>query len=206
MEPARQRQRDLLVADLALGETTAEEERQNRAAGIRRLWGPKDAAQTVTDAILSAQTVWLAARGATIGAGEALALIALHFLKVCHRHRPPHKMRPARREVLLRHGGLCAVPGCSCPAKHVHHITFRSRGGTKDVTNEVALCAGHHVHGIHRGYLAVTGLPGERLIWRLGTAGGAEPLEEWVTEGDDDVRRTDVPRATVSSAEVCAGV
>ncbi|MHC4134536.1 MAG: HNH endonuclease [Planctomycetota bacterium] len=182
-------------------ETTEEEERQNRAAGIRRLWGPKDAAHTVTDAILSAQAVGSAVLGEAVGAGKALALIALHFVTVCSRHRSPRKMQRARREVLLRHGGICAVPGCSCPARHVHHITFRSQGGTDDVTNEVALCAAHHLHGIHRGYLAVTGLAGERLIWRLGTAAGAAPLEEWVTEGNDDVRR-----AKGSRAEACAGV
>jgi len=183
-------------------ETTAEEERQNRAAGVRRLWGPKDAAQTVADAILSAQTVWLAAMGASVDAGTALALIARHFLTVYHRHRPPHKMRPARREVLMRHGGLCAVPGCSCPARQVHHITFRSQGGTKDIWNEVALCAPHHLHGVHRGYLVVKGNAGDRLIWRLGIAGGAEPLEEWVTEGDDDVRRAEESRAEVCAAGV----
>jgi hypothetical protein len=78
-------------------ETTAEEERQNRAAGIRRLWGPKDAALTVADAIHSAQALWLAAMGASIGEGEALAMIAHYFLEVCHQHRPPRKMPAAPR-------------------------------------------------------------------------------------------------------------
>jgi hypothetical protein len=176
-------------------ETTAEEDRQNRAAGIRRLWGPKDAALTVVDAIHSAQAVWLAAMGAPIGKGEALAVIAHYFLKVCHQHRPPRKMPAARREVLMRHGGLCAVPGCSCPAKQIHHIRFRSRGGTKDVWNEVALCTKHHLRGIHQGYLMVEGVAGERLLWRFGITGGAEPTEEWVTAGDDDVRRAEPARA-----------
>ncbi|MHC4547874.1 MAG: HNH endonuclease, partial [Planctomycetota bacterium] len=93
-----------------------------------------------------------------------------------------------RRQVLMRHGGLCAVPGCSRPAEHVHHVTFRSRGGSHDPANEVAVCAVHHLRGIHRGYLTVAGRAGERLVWRLGTS-EAVPLEEWVTEGDDDVRR-----------------
>ncbi len=46
----------------------------------------------------------------------------------------------------------------------------------------------HHLHGIHLGYPEVTGRAGERLHWRFGP-GDAVPLEEWITCGDDDVRR-----------------
>jgi len=80
------------------------------------------------------------------------------------------------------------VPGCSRPAQHVHHITYRSRGGKDDAANEVALCAAHHLHGVHRGYLAVAGRAGERLLWRLGR-GDRAPGGVWITRGDDDVRR-----------------
>lgn len=192
-------------------EATEDEERQNRAAGVRRLWGPKDAVLTVTDAILSAQTLWMKTMGSSIEGGTALAMVALYFLKVCHLHRPPRRMPRARKEVLMRHGGLCAVPGCSCPAKQVHHIKFRARGGTRQVWNEVALCAAHHLRGVHRGYLVVEGVAGERLIWRLGTTAGTDPLEEWVTRGDDDVRRPEKPQPSAARAgplhdEVCAEV
>jgi hypothetical protein len=90
----------------------------------------------------------------------------------------------------MRKAGLCAAPGCSRAACHLHHIVFRSRGGTDDPRNLVGLCAVHHLHGIHLGYLEVTGLAGERLHWKLGT-GESVPLEEWITLGDDDVRRAD---------------
>ncbi|MHC4550856.1 MAG: HNH endonuclease [Planctomycetota bacterium] len=169
-------------------ESTAREELRNRAAGVRRLWGPQDAAQTVVDAITSAQAWSKTARGEDIDAGEALAVVADHFVAVWTEHLPRRRMPKERRQVLMRHGGLCAVPGCSRPAEHVHHVTFRSRGGSDDPANEVAVCAVHHLHGIHRGYLTVAGRAGERLVWRLGTS-EAVPLEEWVTEGDDDVRR-----------------
>ena len=87
-----------------------------------------------------------------------------------------------------RKGGLCAVPGCSRAAVHVHHLVFRSRGGGDEVWNGVALCAVHHLHGVHLGYLEVTGRAGERLFWRFAT-GEAFPTEEWETHGEDDVRR-----------------
>ena len=167
--------------------STEREDRRNRAAGVRRLWGPKDATRTMVDAIASAQA-WSAGRGSVIDAGEALAVVADHFVAVWehHRKRPPLELR--RKKILMRHGGLCAVPGCSRDAGHIHHIKFRSQGGTDEETNCVGLCAAHHLHGIHRGYLTVAGRAGERLVWDLGTR-EAVPLEVWITEGNDEVRR-----------------
>jgi len=95
------------------------------------------------------------------------------------------------------------VPGCSRPAHHVHHVVFRSRGGAEAAWNEVGICPAHHLHGIHLGWLEVTGRAGERLHWRFGPR-DAVPLEEWITFGDDDVRRPDggdgegVPSGTAS--------
>jgi hypothetical protein len=121
-------------------ESTEEEDRRNRAAGVRRLWGPRDAVQTVTDAIMSAQAAWVGAHGESPDAGQALALVAAYFLEVREEHRPVRSMPRARREVLMRHGGFCAVPGCTRDARHVHHITFRSRGGSDEVWAKTPLC------------------------------------------------------------------
>ena len=170
-------------------ESTAEEDRQNRAAGVRRLWGPTDAARTVVDAISCAQALVERLCGVPIGAGEALALVADHFADVWGRHATcPPKVPRQRREVLARTDGLCSVPGCSRPAAHVHHIVFRSQGGKKEIGNEIGICNPHHLHGIHRGYLTVRGRAGEVLVWEFG-AGRAVPLETWITKGGDDVRR-----------------
>jgi hypothetical protein len=32
----------------------------------------------------------------------------------------------------------------------------------------VSLCAGHHLHGIHRGYIRVSGRAPDGLAWELG--------------------------------------
>ncbi|MFQ5845429.1 MAG: hypothetical protein ACE5JG_10635, partial [Planctomycetota bacterium] len=104
-------------------QSTEDEERRNRAAGVRRLWGPKDAAQTVAEAILSARALWQA-RGEVIGSGEALAVVADHFVEVWSQHLKRRWTGRDRREVLMRHRGLCAVPGCSRPATHEHHVRF----------------------------------------------------------------------------------
>ena len=122
--------------------------------------------------------------GRRIDAGEALVEIAAHFTKTW----PAHLLRKvcrSRAQVLNRNGGKCQVPGCSLPARHVHHIRYRSHGGTNDPWNEVALCVAHHLHGIHEGRLSVTGRAGERLEWRFSDG------EIWITLGDNDVRRAD---------------
>jgi hypothetical protein len=65
----------------------------------------------------------------------------------------------------------------------VHHIRYRSHGGSEAPWNKVRLCVPHHLRGVHMGYLKVEGRAGERLVWRFGNG------EIWVTNGDDNVRR-----------------
>ncbi|MFI5401996.1 MAG: HNH endonuclease [Planctomycetota bacterium] len=164
-------------------EATAREDQRNRAKGLRRLWAPKDVMRTVVAAILSARA-WSKAEGRPIDAGEALAIIADHFVEEWSKLRGKPRAK-VRQEVLGRNRGLCQVPGCSLPGRHVHHIRYRSRGGTDDPSNEALLCIPHHLRGIHMGYLKVEGRAGERLIWRFGNG------EIWETEGDENVRRGD---------------
>jgi hypothetical protein len=170
-------------------EGTQEEDRRSRALGVRRLWGPKDAMETVARAIAGVQGR-AEAEGERIEAGEALARMADHFAEVWgeEARRGRRGMPAARRRVLERHGGLCAVPGCSRAAEHVHHVTFLSRGGSDEETNVTPLCAVHHLRGVHQGYLEVDGQAGVRLVWKFGME-EREPLEIWETVGDDDVRR-----------------
>jgi len=160
-------------------ETTKREDRQNREAGRRRLWGPREVMRLVASAIAGAQALWREATSEKLDDGAALAVIADHFVKVWKKSRP--KMSRKRREIFMRHGGLCAVPGCSRQAKHGHHMDFRSHGGSDAVWNIIALCAAHHLQAVHRGRLDVTGKAGERVIWRFGTE------EVFLTEDDDDV-------------------
>jgi hypothetical protein len=162
-------------------EAQEREDRRNRAAGIRRLWAPRDVMTTVKAAIAAARRK-ARGEGREIGVGEALAEIAEHFLEAWPAERL-RKMSRSRRQVLSRNGGTCEVPGCSLPGRHDHHIRYRSRGGTDDTWNRVRLCVAHHLRGIHDGHLTVEGRAGERLIWHFGTG------ETFVTLGDNDVRR-----------------
>jgi hypothetical protein len=83
----------------------------------------------------------------------------------------------ARHRVLARDGWRCAVPGCSSMQNlHDHHIRFRSAGGSDALENRAALCAFHHLRGVHAGRLRCTGRAPGGLTWHLGVRPGATPL------------------------------
>jgi 5-methylcytosine-specific restriction endonuclease McrA len=80
------------------------------------------------------------------------------------------------RRVLERDRFLCQVPGCSRAADHAHHIAYRSRGGSDDLTNLTSLCAVHHLQGIHMGRIRVSGAAPDRLRWEVRTPEGWVPM------------------------------
>jgi hypothetical protein len=107
-----------------------------------------------------------AAAGTWLPSDEGLERMAEHFTntweKALAERSSPHK------KVLARDGGLCQVPGCSRAAAHAHHIVHRSQGGGDDLSNMIALCASHHLHGVHRGWIHVRGQAPDALVWKLG--------------------------------------
>jgi len=175
-------------------ETEAAEEAQNRRAGRRRIWGERDGMETIRMAIACAKAV-AAAKGEVIDDAEALARLADHFVEVWgeHAERRRREIGAERLEVLERTEGLCAVPGCSRPAEHEHHVRFRSRGGGEEAANRIGVCDPCHLAGIHGGSITVTGRAGERLEWRF-TRSGRDDEEVWVTTGDNEVGRVCSPR------------
>jgi hypothetical protein len=69
------------------------------------------------------------------------------------------------RLVLQRAEYRCEVPGCRS-SKHltIHHIVFRSHGGTHHVWNLIVLCDGHH-RLLHDGFLRITGRAPDNLLF-----------------------------------------
>ena len=167
-------------------ESTEKEDRKNRALGIRRLWGPKDAMETVAMAITTAKR-YSAEQEEDIDAEEALEAMSQLFVSVWTVHLEGRSTSKKRERVIRRTGGVCAVPTCQRPVEHLHHIKFRSQDGGHGETNLVGLCEQCHQRGVHRGKIVVTGKAGDLLIWKLGSVNGS-PVEVWVTRGDDDVR------------------
>ncbi|MGA8891083.1 MAG: HNH endonuclease signature motif containing protein [Anaeromyxobacteraceae bacterium] len=97
---------------------------------------------------------------------ECLSRLCDHFLRAWEGLR--ERRRTPQRRAIERDGGLCQVPGCSRAAVHAHHVTWRSRGGGDEEENLVSLCAGHHLHGVHRGYVRVSGQAPDGLRWEIG--------------------------------------
>jgi hypothetical protein len=109
------------------------------------------------------------AEGRRLSDSDCLERVAAHFLEAWGA-LPPVKRTPQRR-ALLRDGHRCQVPGCSRAAVHAHHIVYRAHGGSDGPDNLVSLCAAHHLHGVHRGWVRVRGVAPDGLTWELGERG-----------------------------------
>ena len=62
------------------------------------------------------------------------------------------------------------------------HVVYRSRGGLSTQDNRVAICAAHHLHGIHGFRIKVDGLAPHDLTWQIGMRTGRPSL--FRTHGD----------------------
>ncbi|HEX9639124.1 MAG TPA: hypothetical protein VGB99_16445, partial [Acidobacteriota bacterium] len=100
---------------------------------------------------------------------EAFELLIDDFVAT---HSPLEK-RVSR--VLARDGHRCQVPCCTRAVVEVHHIRFKSAGGSSRSNNLVCLCPFHHAHGIHKGLITLRGAAPDRLRWAFRLAPGAEP-------------------------------
>ncbi len=140
-------------------------EARKRAPEDLHLAMPSRVAGLLRSACGAAQEVAKHKTGLWTPPGECLVRVADHFIdtwkEVLRERSTPQK------RALARDKGFCQVPGCSRAAVHAHHLTFRSAGGTDEPENLVSLCAAHHLHGIHAGYLRVTGLAPDRLTWAV---------------------------------------
>jgi hypothetical protein len=146
-------------------EVEAEEEAQACARGDFALRLPRRVNALLMQAFRAARRgsrTWLTPE-------RCLVRLAEHFIETWGAE-PRGRSTPGRRAV-ERDGGHCQVPGCSRAAAHAHHVRFRSRGGKDEAGNLVALCAAHHLHGVHRGWVRVSGRAPDALRWELGERG-----------------------------------
>jgi 5-methylcytosine-specific restriction endonuclease McrA len=159
-------------------EVLAGDEAREHAAGVLRLTVPTEIAGIfagVSEALRVHLRRWLSP-------SECLSLISRNFLA---RWGTEARRRLQRMgKVLRRDRAMCQVPGCSRGAEDRHHIVPRSRGGDDDPGNLISLCKVHHLHGVHAGYVLVTGrvpalrwVVGEREVAAELARRGGDPLE-----------------------------
>jgi hypothetical protein len=85
--------------------------------------------------------------------------------------------------IFERDAWRCRVPGCSSRRNlQVHHVVFRSQGGTDEDANLAVLCAAHHLQGIHRGRLRCHALPDGLLAWEFAPDSTTGPLARFVED------------------------
>jgi hypothetical protein len=121
-------------------------------AGLKELWGV--AAQFYRERCDATGT-------APCLAGFVEALLGTFIDTWCNAHSvgaihelPLH----IRNRILARDGYRCQVPGCSCRRfLEVHHIIYRSHGGSNDGDNLITLCGFHHRQCLHNGYIIIKG-------------------------------------------------
>jgi hypothetical protein len=107
---------------------------------------------------------WQARDGIVCSQTQALILLFLHVLGEWLKKDPKLRVDP----VFIREDYRCQVPGCSARANlHDHHARWRSRGGTNDLWNRVAVCAWHHAQ-LHEGKMTLTGRADGVLYWKIG--------------------------------------
>ncbi len=80
------------------------------------------------------------------------------------------RRRTAEFNILARDGFQCTSPRCNARTNlNVHHIDFRSQGGSDDPSNLTTLCAACHLQGVHtRATIAVGGMAPHDLRWSYG--------------------------------------
>ncbi len=73
------------------------------------------------------------------------------------------------------------MPACASRRNlHDHHLRFRSRGGGGERENRIAVCAWHHLRGLHGGVVRARGVAPAAVRWELGLRPGRPPLLSFV--------------------------
>ncbi|MHC9539747.1 MAG: HNH endonuclease [Vulcanimicrobiota bacterium] len=86
--------------------------------------------------------------------------------------------------ILKRDRFRCQVPGCNCRRNlHIHHIIWRSKGGTDDPANLIVLCTKHHLRLLHNLLtLRIEGTAPHHLTFTFGprSQGDEKPFLKYV--------------------------
>ena len=159
-----------------------------------RFWAPHEVASLWHEAF----AVCRQRAGRPLGDGERVLAILDSFLATWSVRAGPAWQRCYR--IFERDGWRCRVPGCTARRNlQVHHVRFRSRGGSDDDTNLAVLCATHHLQGIHRDHVRCHALPDGLLAWEFSPDRVDGPL---VTRVEDVV--WSAARAAVAADDVQA--
>jgi hypothetical protein len=133
--------------------------------GVIRFWLPEP-----TERLWRlAHDTLAAAAGRPTAPWQRLLVLLEHFLRTWD--EPDRRRFSAHHALLARDGYQCTAPGCLARrGLELHHVRFRSRGGSDRAENQTTLCAVHHRIGIHRGWIRCEGEAPDAITWRLPVA------------------------------------
>ena len=106
------------------------------------------------------------------GVPEWVALLSLieGFISVWD--DPSQGPKRASDLVYIRDGWRCSAPGCTSRRQlEDHHVVYRSKGGSNELTNRVTLCRFHHQQGEHGVLMKCRGRAPLELTWWMGRNG-----------------------------------
>jgi hypothetical protein len=151
-----------------------------------RFIGPSDVVQLFQAVLCTVRRRMGRESGRLPTAGEALGVMLDHCLSTWG---VLDRKIAARHKVFDRDGWRCTVPGCtSMQNLHDHHIRYRSAQGSNALTNRTAVCAYHHLRGLHAGLLRCVGRAPDALRWEMGIRPGVTPRLVY-RSGDVRIRR-----------------
>jgi hypothetical protein len=151
-----------------------------------RFWCPEELVPFIQAGLRSCQS----AGGVPLPDWRCLEILLRGFLDQAA--DPDLKLQMARYPELDRDGWRCAVQTCSLRCDlHVHHIEYRSRGGSEVEWNKITLCAITHIGQEHgTGAIRISGRAPDQLYVEIGRRpNGGPPLLRFLGEvkiTDDD--------------------
>ncbi|MFH1144375.1 MAG: HNH endonuclease [Candidatus Eisenbacteria bacterium] len=150
-------------------------DRQTFAAGDReiriRFWAPKPVAED----FLAVIDRFRKKHRPRIPIWAAAVLLFAGAVEEWERQDP--ERRPVQAKILRRDRYRCIIPGCiNRDRLEAHHNRPRSQGGSDDPSNLSTICHRHHRHGIHAGYVRITGKAPHALRFELGRRRDGPPL------------------------------
>lgn len=107
---------------------------------------------------------------------DVSAFITTLLINFLETWAPSKERFDLHKRVLERDGYRCQIPGCTCRRNlHLHHIIFRSHGGSDEEENLITVCSAHHLRCIHEGHIVIKGTAGDLTVI-LGASGKDEPF------------------------------
>jgi len=149
--------------------------------------GPREVIALFSATLCSVRLAVERESGRLLSAGEGFEMMLDHALQ-SWAVEDPWLRRRSRRSLAIfeRDGWRCTVPGCTSRRNlQLHHIRFRSAGGSDEAGNLTTLCAFHHLRGVHDGRVGIAGSAPDGLRFELGVRAGRQPLVRY--DSDDRI-------------------